>query len=451
MQHLSPVDRRSLIAEKVRSSQQATFVPFRGSFRSVPVIAIAVDVPVFRADNGRLAVLKSAYINDHKLAADHFTAGEETEEVQALLQSFLVKLSKDKHGPIYQELQRTAIQTEPILVTAGGVVVNGNRRLAAMQALRTEEPKRYASFDKIDVAVLPTEASTADLEMTEAALQMAPETKLAYGWIDRRLKLRRHRDMPGLSYADICKGYRLSSKRQIDVELEELADVERYLADFAGRPLDYRIVSDREAYFSGMRQNLAGRDDEERETWTLAGFAMIQQAEDLKIEAEGYFPFAEPTPAHAPSVCLLRFGNEHGMWPARDAEEHLPEFSKADHAALRRALGNASQAKANAAALVKHLDRLRSEYREEQLTSARHLIQSAQHLNRQLAKVKPGSFSEAQRRQLGGLLTETQFHARLISGERPPRLADRVISHIAGWVIFIRRKARLISKGRQAG
>ncbi len=450
MQRSTPEERRALIAKKARSSKQRAFVPYRDSYSAVPVISVPVDLPVFRSDNGRLTVLKSAYINNHKLAQDYFGAGQETEEVQALLQSFLIILSKDEHGPIYQELKRTAIQTEPILATADGVVLNGNRRLAAMRALRVEDPKRYATFGQIDVAVLPPDASSADLEMTEAALQMAPETKLAYGWIDRRLKLRRHREMQGLSDEDICKGYRLNSAEQIDEELEELRDVERYLTDFARRPFDYPLVSNREAYFSGMRQNLVERKDEERETWKLAGFAMIHQAENLKIEAERYFPFSEPTPAYAPSICLMRFGNEQVLWPLRDSEEHLPEFSHKDHAELRRVLGNASQAEATAGAIVKLLDRLLSEYRDEQLTSARHLIQRTQHLNRQLAKVSPGNFTEAQRRELGGLLVETQYHARLIGGERRQTIVEKALSHIAGWIYFIRRKALLISKRRQA-
>jgi hypothetical protein len=448
MHHSNPDQRRALITRKARSSKRTAFIPYRNSFSARPVINLPIDLPVLRADNGRLAVLKTVYINEHKLASDYFKAGQDTDEIQALLQSFLITLSQVEHGPIFQELERTAIQTEPFLATADGVVLNGNRRLAAMRALLAEDPDRYANFGQLDVAVLPSDASIDDLEMTEAALQMAPETKLAYGWIDRRLKLRRHREMPGLSDEDICKSYRLASAKQIDEELEEFCDVERYLADFAHHPLDYPLVADQEAYFVGMRQNLAGRDDNERETWKLAGFAMIHQAENLKIEAERYFPFSGPKPAYAPSVCLMRFGNEEALWPPRDAEERIPEFSREDYAELRRVLGDPSRAEATANAIMKHFDRLLSEYREQQLTSARHLIQSTQHLNRQLAKLGPGNFTEAQRRELGGLLAETQYHARLIGGERQTSV-ETALSHIAGWIFFIRRKALLISKRRK--
>ncbi|MCP5120426.1 MAG: hypothetical protein GY953_57265, partial [bacterium] len=306
-----------------------------------------------------------------------------------------------------------------------------------------------AGFAQVDEVALPEEATISDLEMTEAALQMAPETKLAYGWIDRRLKLRRHREMSGLSDRDICRSYRLDGPGQIDEELEELQDAERYLAEFAHNPSGYLLVAGQEAFFTGMRQNLAGRDEDERETWKLAGFALIHQAERLTIEAERYFPFSEPKPTYAPSLCLMRFGNEEGLWPPREAEVHLPDFSPKEYAELRRVLGDRARTEVNAQAIMKHLDRLLSEYREQQLTSPRHLIQSAHHLNRQLAKVSPENFTDAQRRELGGLLVETQYHARHIGGERRQTLIEKALSHIAGWLYFIRRKALLLSKRRR--
>jgi hypothetical protein len=47
------------------------------------------------------------------------------------------------------ELEREARQVEPLLVTAEGLVVNGNRRLAAMRALQLRDPVRYAGFAEV--------------------------------------------------------------------------------------------------------------------------------------------------------------------------------------------------------------------------------------------------------------------------------------------------------------
>ena len=89
------------------------------------------------------------------------------------------------------------------------------------------------------------------------------------------------------------------------------------------------------------------------------------------------------------------------------------------------------------------------EFREQQLISPRHLVQSAHHLNRQLAKVGPENFTDDQRRELGGLLEETRYHARLIAGERRRSQFESMLSGLAGWIYFIRRKALLFSKRGQ--
>ena len=78
----------------------------------------------------------------------------------------------------------TEEQREPLLITMNGVVVNGNRRLAAMRELFTERPGEFKHFSHVDCAVLPASITPHEMRETEVRLQMRPETKLPYGWID---------------------------------------------------------------------------------------------------------------------------------------------------------------------------------------------------------------------------------------------------------------------------
>ncbi len=139
-------------------------MPFRGSYSALPIINLPVGMPILRPDNGRLAVLKTAYLRDHGLPDDHFQKNQADEMVQNVLQSFLLGLSKDQQGPIFQELRRTAIQTEAILATSNSIVLNGNRRLSAMRALFAEDPERFAAFAEVQVAIMPEDADAADLD-----------------------------------------------------------------------------------------------------------------------------------------------------------------------------------------------------------------------------------------------------------------------------------------------
>ncbi len=195
--------------------------------------------------------------------------------MQQLLHRFLLDKARDPGGPVLQELERQGLQTEPLLITADGLLINGNRRLAAMRQLLAQDPARFASFAEITAAVLPADAGSVDLDAIEAALQMAPETKLAYGWINRRLKLRRQRDDLKLPLQTILDAYRMPGPIQLDREIEELALAEDYLADYCDAPGLYSLVGQAEALFVGLRERLAALPDELRPLWRLAGFAMI--------------------------------------------------------------------------------------------------------------------------------------------------------------------------------
>lgn len=439
-------DRQEQIRRRVAASEQTTYVPFGGSYRARPVVELPIRLPIYRAENGRLAVVLAGERRKRGLPPDHFRERQEDREVQQLLHDELVTLARDPAGPIFQELERTAVQTEALLVTADGVVLNGNRRLAAMRHLLDRDPDRYADFAEVQAAVLPDDVAPSELESIEATLQMAPETKLAYGWLARRLTIRRHRDVVGLSHDQICRAYRLAGPAQIAAELAELELAERYLAEYLGRPGEYQRLAEAEPFFVGLRQTLAGLAAEERRTWRLAGFAMIRHARELRIQAERYFPFAAPNPPYAPELALVRFGNDEQLWPEREAEEKVEPLSGGDHRRLQEAIGDAPRSRRVARALTGHLDQVLSEHRERQLTSPRELCKKAKHLNRQLAKLEPERLGDEQRRELLGVLAETRFHAEQLAAGRPTAGLEGRLTDVAGWLYYLRRKALLKSK-----
>ena len=421
-------------------------IPSADSYAARPVIEVPIGLPIYRADNGRLAVVLSEQAREQGLAPDHFRHRQESPDVQRLLHEQLLALSRDPAGPIFQELERTAVQTEPLLATADGVVLNGNRRLAAMRALFGRDADRYADFAEVRVAVLPEALGPSELESIEATLQMAPETKLAYGWLARRLTLRRHRNVVGLTTDEICRSYRLAGAGQIAVELAELDLAETYLADYLGRPAEYGRLEDAEPLFVGLTKTLSGLPPIERQTWRFAGFAMIRHAKALRIQAERYYPFSAANPPYGPALALLRFGNDEQLWPERQAEEETEPLSQAEHRLLHRPLGKLDRSEQNARALVAQLDLVLAEHRERQLTSPRELIKKTQHLNRQLAKLDPTALPDGQRRQLLGVLAETQFHSEQLLRGRKSKGLEKRVTDLVGKLYYLRRRALLESK-----
>src|SRR5438876_2814521 len=160
-------DRRALINAEQATSSRAEAVHFRGRMVDLKVIQIPIDFPIHRMKNGRAQVEQYQYVEEHHLPSDFFGTGEENVTVQQAQHRILLEMSHDEKANIYDELERVSTQRETLLITADGVVLNGNRRLAAMRDLFAKDPARYASFSHVAAKVLPPESTEKDLELLE--------------------------------------------------------------------------------------------------------------------------------------------------------------------------------------------------------------------------------------------------------------------------------------------
>ena len=416
-------ERASVIADAVAASDRRAYVPVRDGFEAFPVASLPLSLPLFRAANGRLAVRLADHCRKHGVSPDYFSDNEEADDVQDVLVALLIDLARDRSGPIYDELQRTAVQTEPLLLTADGVVVNGNRRLAAMRDLHAADPVRFGSFEMVDATVLPEKTPDADIEMIEAALQMAPETKLAYGWLDRRIKLRRQRDVAKLSAAEICAGYRLKDPAKIDVEIGELELAESYLSDRLNMPFAYGEIAEDAALFVGLANQLAKLDEPGRTTWRAIGFAMIEAAGDLDHDLRTVFPFAEAKPLYAPGAVLWRFGREEGLWtPGPEIETEAP-LPPEKHKSLVDAVTQHIEAKRTTEAVISLFQQVAEEHRD--LASPRIILRQVRQLNRRFERADFNRFSARERRELTGQLAELDYFISSFRGGKPAKRSRR--------------------------
>ncbi|MFB7232396.1 ParB N-terminal domain-containing protein [Streptomyces fimicarius] len=76
-------------------------------------------------------------------------------------------------------------QQEPAIVTADGVLINGNRRSAAMRSLFVDDDVRSARY--VRCLVLPSDATAEELVDLETELQVAKDFKQDYSWINEAL------------------------------------------------------------------------------------------------------------------------------------------------------------------------------------------------------------------------------------------------------------------------
>ncbi|WP_110665705.1 hypothetical protein [Salinicola halophilus] len=399
---------RQQAAETIRAaldaaSMRGTYVLYRGEYREMPVVEVPIGLPLFRPENGRLITVLQRYCREQGI--EEGTLGEQIEQpwVQQALWELLLPLSRDPRGSIFDELARQGQQTEPLLITFDGVVVNGNRRLAAMRALFDEDPARYAAFARVRATVLPADATAADAEYVESTLQLAPETKLAYTWINRRLKLRRQRRELELPVARIVESYRLPDEAALERELAEVELAEAYLRDYCETPGDFDAIEDAEPYFVALNEQLTALNDAKLERlWRLAGFAMIQ-ARGRGTKVTDYYPFLPPRPASVPENAMARLAQSAGLDDQSDS-------GKLPHGALARWLGERSRALEVTQALADVLDQLRIEANYHEMP--KRLLQHVQKARKLAEKLEADRLSADEKAQIGSELAAMSYHSR---------------------------------------
>lgn len=416
-------ERLELIGELAAAARATHFAPLRGGYEPTPVVELPEALLVYRVENGRLIAELEEHARAQGLDLAGLRATQETLEVQRLLHRFLAAKAAAADGPILQELAEAGQQIEPLLISADGVLINGNRRMAAMRELLRRDPQRYAGFAAVSAAVLPVDVTPAEIEAAEAALQMAPETKLAYGWINRRLKLRRQRQELGLTDAEIQRAYRLKDVARIAAELGELDLAEDYLARFAKAPGRYSLIADAEPLFVGLHGQLQRMAPSVAELWKLAGMAMIHGRSAIQGPFDRQFPFADPIPGQLPLLALRRLAEEEGILAPADDDE-AETLTRPVREQLALILADAGRSEHLATELYALMERVRAELQD--LSSPARALQLLQKLRDTLARMDPDRLSPGQRRMMQSELAAIYAKLAVLLGDDLPAPAQKL-------------------------
>lgn len=153
-------------------------VPFRQKQRSLTMVEIPIDFPLYNVKSGRTHRAQSRYIDRQALPEDFF---EDPEDPQAQHAQHEILLDMVEERGLVKDLVDKK-QKNPIVLTYDGFIVDGNRRVAAL--------KREGEVEYVSAVVLPEDATRAEIYETEVELQMAAETKAPYDWVDEALHVR---------------------------------------------------------------------------------------------------------------------------------------------------------------------------------------------------------------------------------------------------------------------
>lgn len=276
IQITAPVNRAATIASKVvATTEKREFFGFRNRRHELPLIQVPIGLPVYRMENFRTFTDQRDYIATAGKPSNYFSTGQESEEVQQAQHQLLYRLAlkgkADSVVPVSDVLEVEG-QRQPLLITAGGVVVNGNRRLAALRELYGQGSK-FSHFSHIDVLVLPADATGEEIVDIEANLQAVPETKLDYDWIGEAQLINRLVNM-GRTPKEVGDQLRRKEK-DIKYAIQTLAEADLYLKEAPGTEGNYsEIREDAEQLFGDLPKLLEGKSEQMKEAsrviaWTL--------------------------------------------------------------------------------------------------------------------------------------------------------------------------------------
>jgi hypothetical protein len=211
---------------------------------------IAIENLVYRVENSRV---RSQLLEIEATEHVNYRDQQETQEAQDRLGDILLKLAQDADGNgdanVVKVLETERIQTQPFVITSSGVVVNGNRRLAAMRYLYNRDSNTYQSFQRASCVVLPDDALEEELSGVETDFQTKTNTRKEYGWIDKALLLEHQQVKFHWTVQRICQQWRISTSKVKEM-LGQLALVREYL-DFIGSPNQYHLaIGEKQSFVS---------------------------------------------------------------------------------------------------------------------------------------------------------------------------------------------------------
>lgn len=253
---------------------------FRGEPRDLKVVSVEIKLPVYRLANCRTFSEQHNVISKNEFDPSFFAMGQESTEVQAEQHKILRKLTKNAKESIanIDEVLDIEGQRESLIITASGVVVNGNRRLSAMRELYAHEPTKYGHFLHVKCAVLPLDATSDDIDDIEAALQARPQTKLDYDWIGEAQLVRRQLEK-NRTHEQVAAQLR-RKPQEIKSLLLALEEAELYLSVWRGKPSQYSlVVEDGEQLFKDIPKQIRSQDTQLKNASRAIAWSIFDNAD----------------------------------------------------------------------------------------------------------------------------------------------------------------------------
>lgn len=198
---LNPVlDQERVEFLRARSSSKAALLPaWPRQQKELRVVEVEVDWVRFSTLNHRTKAEQLRAIHVLK-RPDLFTSDPLGKDAQQAQYNIL------REQPGFEDLKkdlRERHQQEPAVLSAEGVLINGNRRTAALRSLYYDDHVLEARY--VRCLVLPEDATADELVDLEAELQIAKDFKEEYSWVNEAMLIEELYEREGRNFAHVAR------------------------------------------------------------------------------------------------------------------------------------------------------------------------------------------------------------------------------------------------------
>lgn len=261
---------------------------YQGETERVRVYRIPLDFLVYNKYNGRISSRVKAYERlNHEL-------NPENDEDRELIEKLLWESKVERNRKTMEDLVENG-QMRHGIVTADGVIIDGNRRASLLsRAYRERDKHKWSPVDVdkcryFNAIILPQDAGPRDIQQLETTYQMGEDDKLDYNPIEKYLKVRDLTDV-GFDIDEIAK---MMNESAADIKKWQrtLVLMDEYLETLGYEDM-YPMLDRVEDQFLSLSKGL--KDWQDRSVLAKANWEYTDaDIDDLKVIAFDYIRYEQ--------------------------------------------------------------------------------------------------------------------------------------------------------------
>ena len=156
----------------------------QGQTKTFDVYRVPIEYLIYNKKNGRIATYVSQFIDEGKEFPE-----DDINAFNNIIEKYIEQSNPDALKKTKANIKIMS-QTEPAVIMANGIVLDGNRRFTSLRQLTREGAG--AEFSYLEAVILESDAYTEkDIKRLELNLQHAIESKVDYNPIDRLVDIYR--------------------------------------------------------------------------------------------------------------------------------------------------------------------------------------------------------------------------------------------------------------------